>query len=72
MQEQSFWKNILTSNVNSKKGDIIMAKDQMSDIQENKVGSQVQQLVYSEGVSSINCERQTDGKWTITVVSEGK
>lgn len=46
-----------------------MGTDQLTNVPADNVGNQVQQLVYSDGVTVIKCELQNDGKWTITAVS---
>lgn len=42
-----------------------MANDQIKDVPAEEVGNQVQELVDSDGVTSVTCTQQPDGKWTI-------
>ena len=39
--------------------------NEITDVPEDSVGTQVQQLVYTGVVTRIECEKQANGRWTI-------
>ncbi len=46
-----------------------MPNDSIKDVPAEDVGEQVQQLVDSEEVTEIKCIPQSNGKWTISAIS---